>query len=117
MEALRDKVISVLIGKVTDANEDRIQIVTPFIRPNGEYIDVFLVKKGEEFLLSDFADTWDYRRNLTGGGDPQFDMQLLERLGVKRENGQLTVEVNSLFDLPQSIILLATACMYCSVGT
>jgi len=120
VETLRDKIkglLSYQVGKVVDANDERIQLVTPFIRPNGESIDVFLVKKDGGFILSDFADTWEYRRNLTGGGDPQFDTQLLERLGVKRENGQLVLEVNTLFDLPQSIILLATACMYSSVGT
>ncbi len=91
-----------------------VQIRTPFKLPDGDIVDVFVVERGDEFVVTDFgvALGWLRTQSIRGRLTPR-QRYLLDdicaTLNIAVERGQLTLRVADQKDISEAVQRIAQA--------
>jgi hypothetical protein len=84
--------------------------------PDGDLIDVFMLERGGEYIVTDFGDTLGWlrmqspRSNLTQKQQAMVG-DICLTLGVEQHKGQLVLHRAEVRSLPEAVLLLAQAAM------
>ncbi len=91
-------------------------ILTPFIFPNGDLLELFVDETLEGFVVSDLGETWGWlfrtsgMEDLTSGCRKQI-REIENGTGVQFQRGTLRYRCNSGADLASGVHLVAQAAM------
>lgn len=99
-----------------DAPEGALRVRTPFMYPDGDIVDIFVEEGQVKYLLTDFGETIGWLRTQTFSGELTTNQLLMiedvcTTLGIRLDNGQLTLICSDISELGDSVIRLAQACV------
>ena len=115
-----DEICEALSGELPSLFEyrrglhDDVQVITPLIYPDGGLVDVFVVKRGGQYVVTDYGDAHGWLRMQSWGGElaPRQE-ELIARacrgLGVDLDHGRLSLCCEDAAELAQTILLVAQA--------
>lgn len=115
-----DEICEALSGELPSLFEyrrglhDDVQVITPLIYPDGGLVDVFVVKRGGQYVVTDYGDAhgWLRMQSWTGELAPHQE-ELIARacrgLGVDLDHGRLSLCCEDAAELAQTILLVAQA--------
>ena len=90
------------------------RVRTPMMYPDGGIVDVFVLERGDDHLLTDFGEAlgWLRMRSISTRRSPR-QRELIEdvcqTLGIELSQGQLTLLVSADDDMAEAVIRLAQA--------
>lgn len=102
------------LWECTTAPEGNIRVRTPYIYPDGEVLDLFILARGDSYKLTDFGETVAWLRMRSGIAKLSQKRvgqihDICQTHGVAFNCGQLEVSGLADNDLPKAVVQLAGA--------
>ena len=96
------------------APREGVRVRTPMMYPDGGVVDVFVLERGGQFVVTDFGDALGWLRTQSTSDRRSPKQQLLvedvcQTLGVELSNGQLILRSGNDKPLGETVLLLAQA--------
>ena len=91
-----------------------VRVQTPLMYPDGGIVDVFILERQNEYVLTDFGETlgWLRMQSASDSLSPRqsgFVNDVCRTLGIRLERGQLTLRINKNDALGEAVLRLAQA--------
>lgn len=85
-----------------------VRVQTPFTLPDGDLVDVFVVERGDEYVVTDFGDALGWLRNqsIRGKLSPRQRYLLQDicmTLGIELERGRLLLRVANFNEIADAV--------------
>ena len=117
-----DEICAALSGALPSLFECRrglhgdVQVITPLIYPDGGLVDVFVVKRGGQYVVTDYVDAhgWLRMQSWTSELAPRQEVLIARAcrsLGVDLDHGRLSLCCEDAAELAQTILLVAQAAL------
>ncbi len=96
------------------APQEGIRVRTPLMYPDGGMIDVFVLERDKEYILTDFGEALGWLRMLSSNARRTAKQQLLvedicQTLGIELSRGQLTLRCRMRALLAEHVLRVAQA--------
>lgn len=94
--------------------DNEVRVHTPLLFPDGGLVDVFVIERDGQFIISDYGDALSWLRMQSATGTLTPNQQLLiddvrQTLGIERYHGQLELRGVRLEELAEAVNRLAQA--------
>lgn len=98
----------------TPAPMEGVRVRTPMMYPDGSVVDVFVLDRGGDHVVTDFGTTLSWLRTQSARGSITSKQQgmiedVCRSIGVERHNGQLVLRCAEGESLADSLLLLSQA--------
>ena len=96
------------------APQEGVRVRTPLMYPDGGIVDVFVLKRGNSYIVTDFGDALGWLRMQSVNAQPSLQQNLMikeicQTLGIELYSGQLVLrpDVNDM--LEETVLRVAQA--------
>ena len=91
-----------------------VRVQTPLMYPDGGIVDVFILERQDEYVLTDFGEALGWLRLQSASDNLSAKQRLLvddvrRTLGIQLARGQLTLRINKNAALAEAVLRLAQA--------
>lgn len=96
------------------APQEGVRVRTPLVYPDGDIVDVFVLERGNGYIVTDFGDTlgWLRVQSVNAQLSPQQNLMIKEichTLGIEFHSGQLVLRAGVDDTLEKAVLRIAQA--------
>ena len=104
------------------APQEGVRVRTPLMYPDGDIVDVFVLQRGDGYMVTDFGDALGWLRMQSASRQQSQEQRLLvedlcRTLGIELHRGQLVLMSDANDALEQTVLRLAQAVVSVSEST
>ncbi len=96
------------------APQEGVRVRTPLTYPDGDIVDVFVLKRGNGYIVTDFGDALGWLRMQSVNAQPSLQRNLMikdicQTLGIELHSGQLVLRSGVDDTLEETVLRVAQA--------
>ena len=99
------------------APQEGVRVRTPLMYPDGDLVDVFVLQRGDGYMVTDFGDALGWLSLQSGSVRQSLIESLCRTLGIELQRGQLILRSDASDALEKTVLRLAQAVVSVSTST